>query len=116
MPRPSAQSNPGVMLQYSYYPVSCHTVFIFYHFRYTHNSTSKAVYGILLKWPNIQIVILESVKMSSSSKVSLLGYGPLSWEAVGNKVAIELPSLPLDSDLQWAWTLKFEDISPAVFQ
>ena len=84
------------------------------HFRYTQNSTSKAVYGILLKWPSIYTVTLESVKMSSSSKVSLLGYGPLSWETVGDKVAVELPYLPLDSDLQWAWTLKFEDVTPTV--
>ena len=77
---------------------------------------SKAVYGILLKWPSIYTVILESVKMSSSSKVSLLGHGPLSWETVGDKVAVELPYLPQDSDLQWAWTLKFEDITPTVVQ
>ena len=84
-------------------------------FRYTQDSTTKAVYGILLKWPAIYTVTLESVKMSSSSKVSLLGYGPLSWEAVGDKVAVELPYLSLDSNLQWAWTLKFEQANPARF-
>ena len=50
--------------------------------------------------------------MSTNSKISLVGYdGDVIWKtAANNTVEISMPFLPLDTDLQWAWVFKFENI------
>ena len=82
-----------------------------YTYRYTYNATSGAVYGTLLQWPTNYSVTVGAVKTTSSSKISLLGFGSLSWKNEGSGVTITLPYLPLNSTLQWAWTFKFENVS-----
>jgi hypothetical protein len=60
-------------------------------------------------------VILGDVKTNSSSKISLIGYdGDVAWKpGANNTVEISMPSLPLDTELRWAWVFKLESISPA---
>ena len=48
---------------------------------------------------------------TSNSIVSLLGYGKVQWSTSSKgQMEITMPSLPLDSELMWAWTFKIENI------
>ena len=52
------------------------------------------------------------MKTSTSTVATLLGYGKLQWKNNSNgQVEITMPYLPLDTPLQWAWTIKLENIS-----
>ena len=78
------------------------------------NSTSSAVYAICLQWPSGLSLTLGSVKTSSTTTASLLGYGSVDWKSDSmGRMVITIPSLPLDTNLQWAWTIKLENVSPA---
>lgn len=79
---------------------------------YTSNSTTGAVYGIVLQWPKGNTVTIGAVSTSAATAVSLLGYGLVKWTMVGSMLDVQLPYLPLDTPLQWAWTLKFEGVNP----
>ena len=83
----------------------------FYLFRYTYRPDTKAVYGTLLKFPSNYMVTIGGVKTTSSTKISLLGYGEVKWANSGANVVITFPYLPLDTTLQWAWSFMFENIS-----
>ena len=75
------------------------------------NATDGSVYAISLKWPDNNTLTLGSVMSSSNSIVTLLGYGKVQWKAnTKGQMEITMPSLPLDSDLMWAWTFKIENI------
>ena len=80
-------------------------------YRYTYRPDTKAVYGTLTQAYQSSIV-LGNVKLGSGSKVSLVGYtGEVTWKAgANNSVEISMPSLPLDTDLKWAWVFKFENV------
>ena len=77
---------------------------------YTSNGTG-AVYGIVLQWPSDNVVTIGAINPSTVTALSLVGYGPLNWSTNGSLLAVQLPYLPLDTPLQWAWTLKFEGVS-----
>ena len=80
-------------------------------YRYTYRPDTKAVYGTLTQVYQSSIV-LGNLKLGSNSKVSLVGYtGEVTWKAgANNSVEISMPSLPLDTDLKWAWVFKFENV------
>ena len=81
--------------------------------RYTYNAGSKTVYGILLQAPSNYTVTMGSVKATSSSNISLLGYsGKVDWKMDETGTTVTLPFLPPDSNLKWAWTLKLENVTP----
>jgi len=70
------------------------------------------VYGILLQAPSNYTVTMGSVKTTSSSNISLLGYsGKLYWKMGAMGTMVTLPFLPPDSSLKWAWTLKLENVT-----
>lgn len=81
--------------------------------RYTQCPDTGAVYATLtLKY--LSKITLGNINLSSSSKVSLLGYdGEVTCSAgTNNTVEITMPTLPLDTNLKWAWTFKFENAAP----
>lgn len=69
------------------------------------------MYAIVLQWPANNVLTLGAVKTSSSSQVSLLGYGKVDWKEDGGKVEVTFPSLPLNTPLQWAWVIKFAAVN-----
>ena len=87
-----------------------------YTCRYTKNATDSSVYAIVLKWPDDNILTLGSVKTTSNSVVTLLGYDKVQWKTntIMGQMEITMPPLPLDTNLKWAWTFKLENISPAM--
>ena len=77
--------------------------------RYTQNTATNSIYAIFLKWPADYNLQLQSIRPSASTTLTLLGYsGTLSWVDVTPNILVPLPYLPLDSSLQWGWTLKFQ--------
>ena len=67
---------------------------------------------MFLKWPADYNLQLQSIRPSASTTVTLLGYsGTLIWSEVPPNILVTLPYLPLDSPLQWGWTLKFQTLS-----
>ena len=81
--------------------------------RYTYGNVTGAVYGILLAWPDSYKVTFGAIETSINTKITLLGYGEVQWKvAAGNELNVTLPYLPLDSKLQWAWTLKLTNVTP----
>lgn len=76
---------------------------------YTYRPQEKSVFAVLLKWPHDGLVMLgEPVVTLQSSKVELLGFGPVQWEMVKPKgLWVLLPTLSYSQmPCQWAWTLK----------
>ena len=78
---------------------------------YTSNASTNAVYAMVLQWPSGNVVTIEAVSPSTDTQVSLLGYGTVKWSTAGSQLSVQLPYLPLDTPLQWVWTLKFEGVS-----
>lgn len=70
---------------------------------------NNAVYAILPKFPENQ-VILKDIRTSSKTKITLLGYDKtLKWKQNGNNIVIEIPTIPYSKvPCQYAWTLKLE--------
>lgn len=80
--------------------------------RYTQNTEKMSVYAIFLKWPTNYNLELGSIHPTYTTEVTLLGYPtPLKWTYHSPTILVQLPSLPLDSPLQWAWALKFHETS-----
>ena len=81
--------------------------------RYTFRPDTGAVYGTQTQAYQSTVVI-GAVKANSNSKISLVGYdGDVTWkQAANNTIEISMPSLPLDTELRWAWVFKFENIVP----
>jgi hypothetical protein len=76
--------------------------------RYTENKETMSVYALFLKWPTNYNLELGSIYPTPNSTVTLLGYpSPLQWKVTSPTILVQLPSLPLDSTLQWGWALKF---------
>lgn len=80
-------------------------------YRYTYRPDTGAVYAILTQKYQSQI-LLGNVVAGSSSNVSLVGYdGEVQWKAYTNDtIAINMPPLPLDTELKWAWVFKLENV------
>lgn len=70
------------------------------------------VYATTLSYPSDYILTIGAIKPASSTKVNLLGYGDVKWSYQDLQMKITMPYLPLDSKLQWAWTLSFADVTP----
>lgn len=82
--------------------------------RYTYNTGSKAVYGIALKYPSDYVLSIGAVKPAQGAKVTLLGWEQdLKWTYQAPVMNITMPFLPLNSNLRWGWTLRFDNVSPA---
>ena len=80
-------------------------------YRYTQNEAKKTVYAIALKWPTNYQLILGAVKTTSATAATLLGHGILSWKQDAGSIAVDMPHLPLDSPLTWAWAIEFTALS-----
>ncbi|XP_026163933.1 plasma alpha-L-fucosidase [Mastacembelus armatus] len=79
------------------------------HIWYTSRPQEKAIFAILLEWPNNGSVILgEPVVTQGQTQVMLLGHGSLKWEPVKpSGLEVVLPQLSFSQmPCQWAWTLK----------
>ena len=76
----------------------------------------SSVYAIVLnKWPS-PTLMLGSVKSSTQSKVSLLGYsGEISQQPVaGGGMKVMVPMIPASMlPCDWAWVFKLEGVMPA---
>jgi alpha-L-fucosidase len=71
------------------------------------------VYAINLKWPDNNQLNLGSVKVTSTSKATLLGYGSVQMKGSTNgQTQIMMPGLSLDTQLLWAWVIKLEGVAP----
>lgn len=75
---------------------------------YTFKPREKAVFAILLEWPNNGSVILGEPVTQGSTQVELLGHGSLLWEPVKpTGLRVLLPPLSFSQmPCQWAWTLR----------
>ena len=72
----------------------------------------EIVYATVLQWPFDNKVILGAAKATSKTKVTMLGYGPLSWMATKSNLMVYMPSVPFTKlPSIWAWTLKLEYLS-----
>ncbi|MEQ2230063.1 Plasma alpha-L-fucosidase [Ilyodon furcidens] len=81
---------------------------------YTSKPQEKAIFAILLEWPDDGSVILnEPVVTKGQTQVELLGHGALQWEpAKPRGLRVLLPQLSFKQmPCQWAWTLKLTGAS-----
>uniref|UniRef100_A0A3P9K524 Alpha-L-fucosidase n=1 Tax=Oryzias latipes TaxID=8090 RepID=A0A3P9K524_ORYLA len=79
------------------------------HLWYTYRPQEKTVFAILLQWPDKgSVVLTEPVAVAGVTKVELLGFGVLQWQAMKpSGLLVVLPSLSVSQmPCQWAWTLK----------
>ena len=83
--------------------------FIFPLKRYT--TANSAVYAIVLEWPDSNSLSLGSVKTSSTTTATMLGYGKVDFQNSNGVVQVTFPNLPLDTPLMWAWVIKFEGVT-----
>lgn len=75
-----------------------------------------AVYGIVVQYPSDYMLTISDVKPDLlDTKVTLLGYGEISWSYSAMKMSIMMPRLPLDSNLRWSWVLRFDGISSSSY-
>ena len=71
------------------------------------------MYAIVLKWPEKFILTIGSVKTTTNTEATLLGYGKVELKSGSSgQVDIIMPYLPLDTPLQWAWVIKLDNIDP----
>ena len=74
---------------------------------------SDAVYAIFLSWPDNFTLELGDVTATTQTKATLLGYtGAMEIVMKSGTLGINvnLPHLPPNTPLQWAWTLKLEPV------
>ena len=84
--------------------------------RYTYSPSNKAVYGIAVQYPSDYVLTINDVKPdTSTTKVTLLGYGEIKWTYSAPKMSIMMPRLPLDSNLRWSWVIRFDGISSSSY-
>jgi hypothetical protein len=89
-----------------------HIIFITFYYRYTmkKDTSSVAVYAILLEWPADNMVKLGAPITSAGTTVIMLGYKkPFTWTAGAGGKGINILIPPMSWDTQpceWAWTLK----------
>jgi len=76
-----------------------------------YTSKNSTVYGILLSWPsNNQVVLTQPIPLDHA-KVTLIGYGAVTWTKNGNSMTVVLPNIPVSSlPSQNAWVLKFTGV------
>ena len=71
------------------------------------------MYAIVLKWPEKFILTIGSVKTTTNTEATLLGYGKVElMSGSSGQIDIIMPYLPLDTSLQWAWVIKLDNIDP----
>jgi len=71
------------------------------------------VYAILLKYPIDTLkVIITAPKVTSSTKINLIGYnGDIQWIESANGIVIDLSTInPTAIQSQWAWCFRLFDI------
>ena len=75
-------------------------------------ASTTTVYAIVLNWPAGGLLKLGSIEPTSNMSVRMLGAGwPLKWsKGVSGGINVEMPLLPLDTPLRWAWTLAFSGL------
>ena len=83
--------------------------------RYTSKTTGsgKAVYAIVLDWPEENLLFLGAPVPSPKTTISMLGYsGPITWsKAPKGSMAIQMPLFPMNQIPSTdAWVLKLEQI------
>ncbi|XP_011690616.1 PREDICTED: alpha-L-fucosidase-like [Wasmannia auropunctata] len=72
---------------------------------YTLSKNEKQLYASILEWPDDNILLLGSLKLSNNSQIHLLGYSLIiSWKESDNKLKISLPANAHKG--QPAWVLK----------
>ncbi|KAG5315248.1 FUCO fucosidase, partial [Pseudoatta argentina] len=60
---------------------------------YTLSKNEKQLYASILEWPDDNILLLSSLKLSKSSQIHLLGYSSIiPWKQSDNKLVISLPA------------------------
>lgn len=72
------------------------------------------VYAITLKWPTNHMLCLGSVRSTSQTKVTILGYpGSLHiTQMAGIGLKIDLPDIPFNKmPCDWAWVFKVENVA-----
>ena len=83
-----------------------------FHSSYKRYTTANgAVYAIALKWPQNNVLSLKSVKTSSTTTATMLGYGKVDFQNSNGVVQVTFPNLPLNTSLKWAWVIKFEGVT-----
>jgi len=78
-----------------------------------YTSKGSNVYAIVLSWPsNNQVVLTEPVP-TSSSKVTMLGFGTLSWtKNTYGSMTINMPTVPFTKlPSPYAWVLKLTSVN-----
>jgi len=71
------------------------------------------VYAILLKYPIDTLkVIITAPKVTSSTKINLIGYnGDIQWIESANGIVIDLSTInPTAIQSQWAWCFKLTNV------
>jgi len=80
-------------------------------------ASTVVVYGIVLRWPENNVLYLGAPSTSAATAVSMLGYsGPavFHWtRGTGGKgINIQFPSISItELPSTWAWVLKLEHIA-----
>ena len=86
-------------------------IFLILYFLKRYTTTDSAVYAIVLEWPDSNSLSLGSVKTSSTTTATMLGYGKVDFQNSNGVVQVTFPNLPLDTPLMWAWVIKFEGVT-----
>ncbi|XP_069827485.1 tissue alpha-L-fucosidase [Dendropsophus ebraccatus] len=79
-----------------------------------YTAKDSVVYGTILKWPEENILKLQSPKPTASANVTLLGLsGLLSWKQdPEGGLLVKLPSIPPGVfPVEYGWTLKLEGVN-----
>ena len=78
-----------------------------------YTTNNDIVYAILLKYPIDTLkVIITAPKVTSSTKINLIGYnGDIQWIESANGIVIDLSTInPTAIQSQWAWSFKLTNV------
>jgi len=74
---------------------------------YTKNDILNSVFGIFTDWPSDNILFLTFPIPSSSTEISLLGYGPVKFKSENEGVLIFLPDFSYGKyPCEFSWSIK----------
>ncbi|XP_018301423.1 alpha-L-fucosidase-like [Mycetomoellerius zeteki] len=74
---------------------------------YTLGKNEKQLYASILEWPDNNILLLGSLKLSKSSQIYLLGYSSIiPWKQSDNKLEINLPINAHRGEPAWVLRIK----------
>jgi alpha-L-fucosidase len=73
------------------------------------------VYAIMLDWPNSGQLVLGLPQPTSSTNVSMLGYGPVDYSKnTEGRMVITMPIIPFNKmPCDYAWVFKMENLANA---